>query len=95
MSAKRSAARALTALLCTLGAVPVQSADSGLAIGRQMLAEDNPGELWIDRGKRLFHEARGPKKATLERCDFGLGPGQLEGAAAQLPRYFADVDRVS
>ena len=79
------------AFLC-LG-INVYAADP-LAVGRQMLAEDNPGELWIDKGKNLFYEKRGPKKASLERCDFGMGPGKLEGAAAQLPRYFPDIAKV-
>lgn len=65
-----------------------------LAVGRQMLAEDNPGELFIDRGKALFHEKRGPRKVSLEQCDFGLGPGKIDGAATQLPRYFSDTDSV-
>lgn len=65
-----------------------------LAVGRQMLAEDNPGDLFLDRAKALFHEKRGPKKVSLEQCDFGLGPGKIEGAAAQLPRYFSDTDSV-
>ena len=69
-------------------------AEDGLAVGRQMLAEDNPGELWIERGKTLFHQKRGPKNASLEQCDFGLGPGKLEGATIGLPRYFPDTDRV-
>ena len=68
--------------------------DDPLAVGRQMLAEDNPGELWIDRGKELFYEKRGPKNASLEQCDFGLGPGKLERATTQLPRYFPDTDKV-
>ena len=59
-----------------------------------MLEEGNPAELEQARGERLWHTARGPKHATLEQCDFGLGPGQLEGAYARLPRYFADTDRV-
>lgn len=92
LSLRRSlAALALAGLALPLGA---QNAADGLAIGRRMLAEDNPGELWIDRGKQLFHEKRGPKNASLERCDFGLGPGKLEGATARLPRYFPDTDRV-
>jgi sulfur-oxidizing protein SoxA len=66
----------------------------GLAIGRQMLAEDNPGDLWVERGKRLFSEKRGPKSASLEQCDLGQGPGVVKGAFAQLPRYFADTDKV-
>ena len=36
----------------------------------------------------------GPKKATLEQCDLGKGPGKVDGAFAELPRYFADADRV-
>jgi sulfur-oxidizing protein SoxA len=79
------------ALLCS--GINVHAADS-LSVGRQMLNEDNPGELWIDTGKALFYQKRGPKNASLEQCDFGMGPGKLEGAAARMPRYFADTDRV-
>jgi len=68
--------------------------NDALGVGRKMLEEDNPGELWIDKGKALFYQKRGPKSASLEQCDFGLGPGKLEGAAARLPRYFADTDKV-
>ena len=76
-----------------LAAVPVHAADP-LAVGRQMLNEDNPGDLWLDRGKKLFHDRRGPKNASLEQCDFGLGAGKLEGASVRLPRHFADTDKV-
>ena len=76
-----------------MAATPAQTTDP-LAIGRQKLAEDNPGELWIEKGKALFHERRGPSGVSLEQCDFGLGPGKLEGASARLPRYFADTDKV-
>ena len=61
---------------------------------RQMLEEGNPAELAQARGEELWVTAQGPKQATLERCDLGLGPGKLEGAYAELPRYFADTDRV-
>jgi len=71
-----------------------QNDTDGLSVGRQMLAEDNPGELWVQRGERLFFEKRGPKAASLERCDLGLGPGRVDGAYAQLPRYFADTGQV-
>ena len=92
----RSVYAGLTAVALFCAAVPLNAQNSadGLAVGRQMLAEDNPGELWVDQGKRLFHEKRGLKKASLEQCDFGLGPGKLEGATTQLPRYFADTDKV-
>ena len=65
-----------------------------LGVGRKLLAEDNPGDLWVERGKRVFYEQRGPKRASLEKCDFGLGPGKLEGAYARMPRYFPDTDKV-
>ncbi|HVE49549.1 MAG TPA: sulfur oxidation c-type cytochrome SoxA [Casimicrobiaceae bacterium] len=61
---------------------------------RQALQEGNPAELWEARGEGLWKELRGPKKVSFEKCDLGLGPGVVKGAYAQLPRYFADADRV-
>src|SRR5437899_2598355 len=64
---------------------------------RQMLKEDpwsNPGLLDADRGEALWTTPRGPKNVSLERCDLGKGPGKVDGAFAELPRYFADADRV-
>jgi sulfur-oxidizing protein SoxA len=61
---------------------------------RQMLQEGNPAELMELKGEELWTTPRGPKQATLERCDLGLGPGKLEGAYAQLPRYFGDTGKV-
>ena len=84
---------AASAFLFLAVSVPAQTTDP-LAVGRQMLAEDNPGELWIEKGKTLFYEKRGPKGVSLEQCDFGMGPGKLEGASTQLPRYFPDTDKV-
>jgi sulfur-oxidizing protein SoxA len=85
----------LLACLAVWGAAPaLAQSDDPLGVGRKMLAEDNPGELWIERGKTLFYQKRGPKNASLEQCDFGMGPGKLEGAAARLPRYFPDTDKV-
>jgi sulfur-oxidizing protein SoxA len=61
---------------------------------RQMLQDGNPADLVASRGESLWKEARGPKRASLEQCDLGLGPGKVEGAYARLPRYFADTDSV-
>lgn len=69
-------------------------AQGDLSVGRKMLLEDNPGELWIDQGKELYYQKRGPKKVSLELCDFGLGAGKIEGASVRLPRYFADTAKV-
>ena len=62
-----------------------------LADYRQMLADDNPAELSVARGEELWNAPVGPKNASLAACDLGLGPGVLKGAAAALPRYFADT----
>ena len=64
---------------------------------RQMLKEDpwsNPGLLDADRGEALWKTAAGPNNVTLEKCDLGKGPGVVDGAFAELPRYFADAGRV-
>ena len=44
--------------------------------------------------RRCGSRQRGPKNASLEQCDLGKGPGKVEGAFAELPRYFKDADRV-
>jgi hypothetical protein len=61
---------------------------------RQLLQDGNPAELYEARGEELWKRERGPKNASLERCDLGLGPGLVKGAYVRLPRYFADTDRV-
>ena len=61
---------------------------------REIMEQDNPAELFEVKGEELWRARRGPKNASLEQCDLGLGPGVVKGAYAQLPRYFADVDRV-
>lgn len=76
-----------------------QDADTERAIEkyRQMLKEDpwsNPALLDADRGEALWTTKRGPKNVSLEQCDLGKGPGKVDGAFAELPRYFADADKV-
>jgi hypothetical protein len=61
---------------------------------RAALQDGNPAELWEARGADLWRQKRGPKGASLEQCDLGLGAGVVKGAYAQLPKYFADADRV-
>ena len=61
---------------------------------QQMIAEGSPVELFELGGEELWKKPQGPKKASLERCDLGMGPGVLKGAYARLPRYFKDTDRV-
>ena len=63
---------------------------------RAMISDpfSNPGFLSVDRGEILWSEKRGTRNVSLEGCDLGLGAGKLEGAFAQLPRFFADSGRV-
>jgi sulfur-oxidizing protein SoxA len=91
------AARAACAAL-TLSAVGAwaqdRSAVEEIEKYRQALGDGNPAELWEARGEALWKEKAGPKHASLEQCDLGLGPGVVRGAYAQLPRYFADTGKV-
>ncbi|MBU6257544.1 MAG: sulfur oxidation c-type cytochrome SoxA [Burkholderiales bacterium] len=75
------------------GAQPKSVADS-IAEYRAMLADDNPAELFEDKGAELWKTPRGPKHASLQSCDLGLGPGVVKGAFVTLPRWFADTGRV-
>jgi sulfur-oxidizing protein SoxA len=91
----------LAAAIAAFAFAPVraQDAETERAIEkyRQMLKADpwsNPGLLDADRGEALWTTPRGPKNVSLEQCDLGKGPGKVDGAFAELPRYFADADRV-
>jgi len=77
-----------------LGASAQSSPEAEIAKYREALAAGNPADLWEARGEALWKEKRGPKNASLEACDLGKGPGVVKGAYAELPRYFADADRV-
>ncbi len=59
-----------------------------------MMMADNPAQWTAMDGETLFEEARGPNNVSLEECDFGKGPGVLEGAYAEMPRYFEDTGKV-
>lgn len=86
------AALGLTA--CTGASAQQKSAADGIAEYRKMLEDGNPAELFEAKGEALWKTARGPKNATLQRCDLGLGPGVVKGAWVQMPRWFADTQRV-
>ncbi|MDD2883526.1 MAG: sulfur oxidation c-type cytochrome SoxA [Dechloromonas sp.] len=77
-----------------LAATAADSAIDAINAYRELLADGNPSELVAAQGEELWKTPRGPKNATLEQCDLGLGPGVVKGASAQLPRYFKDTGRV-
>lgn len=87
---------ALSLSLTLALAAPLAWGEASVADYRAALADKdaNPAFLVIDQGEMRFKEKRGPKNASLEKCDFGLGPGKLKGAYAQLPRYFKDTKQV-
>ncbi len=60
----------------------------------QQMMPDNPAYWVAEEGEELFATPRGPKNASLEECDFGKGPGVLDGAYVELPRYFEDTGKV-
>jgi len=98
------ARRATLALVTALGLVALagpsaqaqtdKRVSDAIAQYRSMLADGNPSELFEAKGEELWKTPRGPKNATLERCDLGKGAGVVKGAFVELPRYFADTGRV-
>jgi len=85
----------LAAGLLSTGAALAQSdAEKAIDQYREMIADGNPAELWEAKGEELWKKPAGPKMASLQQCDLGLGPGVLKGAYVQLPRYFADAGMV-
>ena len=88
-------AGALMASLVTGGAAMAQKTTAdGIAEYRAMIADGNPADLFEAKGEELWKTKRGPKSASLERCDLGLGAGVVKGAWVQMPRWFADTQRV-
>lgn len=71
-----------------------KSATESIEEYRAMLADGNPADLFEAKGEALWKEKRGPKRASLEQCNLGKGPGVVKGAFVELPRYFDDVGRV-
>ena len=91
--AARLVAAASVAALAATAFGQSNTADE-IAKYRAALQDGNPAELWEARGEGMWKEPRGPAKVSLEKCDLGMGPGVVKGAYTQLPRYFADADRV-
>lgn len=85
---------AALAMAASFGAQAQKTAADGIAEYRKMLEDGNPAELFEAKGEDLWKQKRGPKNASLEKCDLGQGPGVVKGAFVQLPRYFADTGRV-
>ena len=84
---------AALAVACT-PAMAQKTASQGIDEYRAMLQDGNPSELFEAKGEGLWTQKRGPKNASLEKCDLGKGPGVVKGVFVELPRYFSDTGRV-
>jgi L-cysteine S-thiosulfotransferase len=86
----------ITGALALTGTAQAQAKTTadGIAEYRKMLEDGNPADLFEAKGEGLWKQARGPKNATLEKCDLGKGPGVVKGAFVELPRFFADTGKV-
>lgn len=82
------------ALVMAHGMALAQSTADDIAKYREMIADGNPSELFEMEGEELWKTPRGPMKATLEKCDLGMGPGVVKGASARMPRFFKDTGKV-
>jgi sulfur-oxidizing protein SoxA len=93
----KAATRFAAAALALLGASALwaqKATTDSIAEYRAMLQDGNPSDLFEAKGEDLWKQARGPAKVSLEKCDLGKGPGVVKGAFVELPRYFADTQRV-
>lgn len=82
------------ACLASTAAWAQKSATESIEEYRAMLQDGNPAELFEAKGEDLWKQKRGPKNASLQQCDLGKGPGTVKGVFVELPRYFADTQRV-
>ena len=85
---------ALSIFLSAGSALAQPTTADGIAQYRAMLQDGNPAELFEAKGEGLWKQKRGPKAASLEKCDLGKGPGIVKGVFVELPRHFADTQRV-
>jgi len=76
------------------GVFAQKSAVQSIEEYRAMLQDGNPSDLFEAKGEDLWKQKRGPKKVSLEQCDLGKGPGVVKGVFTELPRFFADTNRV-
>lgn len=90
----RRSALAIAAATAVAGSAFAQDAKKEIEKYQKMIGEGSPAELWELEGEALWKKKQGPKNASLEACDLGLGAGKVQGAYSQLPRYFADADKV-
>ena len=88
------AAAAVLAALATTACAETDKSIESIEQYREALRDGNPAELFEALGEEFWKKPAGPNNVSLEKCDLGLGAGVVNGAYAQLPRYFKDTDKV-
>ncbi|HPK31444.1 sulfur oxidation c-type cytochrome SoxA [Ottowia sp.] len=94
MQARALCLAALGVLAASTPALAQKTSTQAIEEYREMLQDGNPADLYEMKGAELWTKKRGPKGASLEKCDLGKGPGVVKGAFVELPRYFADTGKV-
>lgn len=98
MAPKAAAPAAAPKALSISAADQDAATERGLEQYRRMMKEDpwgNPAFLDVDRGEASWAQKRGLEDLSLaDVCDLGKGVGKVDGAFAEMPRYFADAERV-
>ena len=84
----------MSACLVIPTAFAQKSAIQSIEEYRAMLQDGNPADLFEAKGEDLWKQKRGPKNASLEKCDLGKGAGVVKGVFVELPRYFSDTNKV-
>ena len=84
----------MLAVWASAPALAQKTASDSIAEYRAMLQDGNPADLFEAKGEDLWKQVRGPNKVSLEKCDLGKGPGVVNGAWVEMPRYFADTQQV-
>ena len=54
------------------------STTAGIEAYREALQDGNPADLYVDSGAEIWKKKAGPKDASLEKCDLGLGDRDLD-----------------
>ena len=76
----------MTSVVMSGAAVAQKTTAEGIAEYRAMIADGNPAELFEAKGEALWKTKRGPKAASLEACDLGLGAACRGTSVAFAPR---------
>ncbi len=88
--------RAVFAAVCAAALVTAAIAQEEMPTHLKELLElgMHPGHAYVDEGRETFNTLKGPNGKTCADCH-GVDGAKLEGAYAQMPRYYTDIGRVA